>query len=51
VLEREVEALELEAEPQHPGVEHADRLFQQFLARLVALEHDDLERRGHGAPR
>ena len=48
VLEREVEALLLDLEPDHAGVQDSQRLLQQLLARLVALEHDYREP-GHGA--
>ena len=40
-LEREVEARQLELEPDHVGREHPQRLLEQLLARLVALEDDD----------
>ena len=40
-LEREVEARELELETDHVGREHPERLLEQLLARLVALEDDD----------
>src|SRR5207237_7271500 len=40
-LEREVEARELEPEPGDLGVEDAQRLLEQLLARLVPLEHHD----------
>src|ERR671924_88869 len=40
-LEREVEALELEVEPDHVRREDAERLVEQLLARLVALEDRD----------
>ena len=35
--------LELELEAAHVGREHPDRLLEQLLARLVALEHDDAQ--------
>ena len=41
VLEREVEARELELEPDHVRLQDAQRLLEQLLARLVALEDDD----------
>ena len=40
-VEGEVEPLERELEADHLGSEHADRLLEQVLTRLVALEHDD----------
>ena len=40
-LEREVEARQLELETDHVGSEHPQRLLEQLLARLVALEDDD----------
>ena len=40
-LQREVEALLLHLDPQHLRVEHPQRLLQQLLAGLVALQHDD----------
>ena len=40
-LEREIEARELELDPDHVGLEHAEALLQQLLSRLVALEDDD----------
>ena len=48
VLEREVVALELELEAADVGVEHAQRLLEQLLAGLVALEDDDPQRRPSG---
>ena len=48
VLEREVVVDELGLEPGDVGVEHADRLLEQLLPGLVALEDDDLEVVGHG---
>jgi hypothetical protein len=51
VLEREVVVLELELHPDHLGVEHSERLDEQLLPGLIALEHDDLRNVGHGAPR
>ena len=41
VLERQVEPGELELEPDHVGLQDAERLLEQLLAGLVALEHDD----------
>jgi len=41
VLEREVEAGQVEREPDHVGGDDPQRLFEQLLARLVALEDDD----------
>ena len=41
VLEREVEARQLELEPDHVGREDAQGLLEQLLAGLVALEDDD----------
>ena len=43
--------LELELEPEHVGVEHADGLLEQLLAGLVALEDDDLQGVRHGPDR
>ena len=40
VLQREVEALELDLEADHVRVEHPQRLLEQLLPGLVALEHD-----------
>ena len=40
VLEREVEVLELELDAEDVRVEHPQRLLEQLLAGLVALEHD-----------
>ena len=40
-LEREIEARELELDPDHVGLEHAQALLQQLLPGLVALEDDD----------
>ena len=48
VLQREVEALELELEPEQAGIEDAQRLLEQLLAGLVALEDHDLDRSGTG---
>ena len=48
VLEREVVALEVDLEADHVGREHAQRLLEQLLPGLVALEHDDRPR-VHGA--
>ena len=39
--EREVEARQLELEPDHVRGENAQRFLEQLLAGLVALEHDD----------
>ena len=47
VGEREVVALELDREPDDVGIEHAQRLLEQLLAGLVALEDDDRQRVGH----
>ena len=47
ILEREVEALQLDVEPDHVRVEHPQRLLEQLLAGLVALEHD-YPQPGHG---
>ena len=49
VLEREVEVLELDLEPEQVRVEHAQRLLEQLLARFVAVQDDDLDRVGHPA--
>ena len=40
-LEREIEARELELDPDHVRSKHAEALLQQLLAGLVALEDDD----------
>ena len=40
-LEREVVARELELDPDHVRREHAERLLEQLLPGLVALEDDD----------
>ena len=40
-LEREVEAGQVDLEADHVGGEHAQRLLEQLLPGLVALEHDD----------
>ena len=45
VLEREVVVLELHLDLGHAGIEHAQRLLQQLLAGLVALEDDDAQGR------
>jgi hypothetical protein len=47
VLEREIVVLELDLRPADVGVEHADRLLEQLLAGLVAVEDDDPERLRH----
>ena len=39
--EREVEARQRELEPDHVRLQHAQRLLEQLLAGLVALEYDD----------
>ena len=39
--QREVEAGEVDREADHIGGEYAQRLLEQFLPRLVTLEHDD----------
>ena len=41
VFDREVETRELELEPDHIRRQDAQRLLEQLLARLVALEDDD----------
>src|SRR6516165_7648288 len=41
VLEREIEAGKVERQPDDLRIEHAQRLFQEFLPGLVALEDDD----------
>jgi hypothetical protein len=40
-LQREIEAGKVELDPGHVRAEHAQRLLQQFLAGLVALQHHD----------
>ena len=42
-LEGEVVALQGDVEPEELRVEHAQRLLEELLAGLVALEDDDLE--------
>ena len=37
--------------PDDVGLEHAQGLLEQLLPGLIALEHDDLQRFGHGSPR
>ena len=37
--------------PMTSGVEHEEGLLEQLLPGLIALEHDDLQRVGHGSPR
>ena len=49
LLERQVVALELQLEPDHVGVEHAERLLEQLLPGLVALEDDDPQAVRHAA--
>ena len=49
LLEREVEAVELDVEADDVGVEHAQRLLEQLLPGLVALQDGDRERRAMGA--
>jgi len=39
-LEREVEITSLHLKPEHIVLEQANRLFQQLLASLVAVQHD-----------
>ena len=51
VVEREVEARQVELEADDVGIEHPQRLLEQLLAGLVALEHDDAQRVAHGAAR
>ena len=41
VLERQVEVLELELEPEQVAVEHPQRLLEQLLPGLVAVQDDD----------
>ena len=48
MLERQIEALELQGEPEERRVEHPQRLLEQLLTGLVALKDDDLDRLGHG---
>jgi hypothetical protein len=40
-LERQVVARQLELEPDHVGRENAERLLEELLPGVVALEHDD----------
>ena len=49
-LEREIEPRELELDPDHVGLEHAQALLQQFLSRLVAFEDDDRVLVAHRRP-
>ena len=42
--------LELDGELGDAGVEHAERLLEQLLAGLVAVEDDDPERLRHARP-
>ncbi len=49
-LERQVVVLELDGRAADVGIEHADRLLEQLLAGLVAVEDDDSQRFRH-APR
>ena len=49
VVEREVEVDELGLQRDDVGVEHAQRLLEQLLSGLVALEDDDLQVFGHAA--
>ncbi len=44
VLQREVEAAQLQRQPDHLRVNHVQRLLEQLLAGLVALEDDYLQR-------
>ena len=43
-LQREVEAAQLQRQPDHLRVNHLQRLLEQLLAGLVALEDDYLQR-------
>ena len=43
LLERQVVVDQLELDPEQLGVEDADRLLEQLLTGLVALEDDDLQ--------
>ena len=47
VLERQVEMLERDVEPEHLGVEHAQRLEQELLTGLVPVAHHDPSSPGH----
>src|SRR5579875_350550 len=49
-LQREVKALDREIQPEHLGVEHAQRLFKELLTGLVAFEHDNSQRLAHRPP-
>ena len=44
VLEREVEARELELDPDHVRLERTEPFLEQFLPGLVTLEHDNRPR-------
>ena len=48
-LEREVEALELYLHAEERRIEQPERLLEELLSGLVALEDDDLDRVGHAA--
>src|SRR5690606_23767536 len=47
VLQREVEALDRDVRADHGRVEHPERLLEELLSRLVALQRDYADR-GHG---
>ena len=49
ILEREVEVLELNLEPEQVGVQDAQRLLEQLLAGFVAVQYDDFDCVGHPA--
>jgi hypothetical protein len=51
MLERQVEALEVERHPEQVGVQHAQRLVEELLACLVALEDGDRQRVCHRGSR
>ena len=42
VPQGEIEAQQLQIEPEHDGVQHTQRLFEQLLPGLVPVTHDDL---------
>ena len=50
VVEREVVVLQLDLDPGHGGVEHPQRLLEQLLPGLVALEDDDAQAIRHVRP-
>src|SRR5205807_4575140 len=49
IVQGEVEALEVQRDLEDLAIEDPQRLLEQLLARLVALQHGDTQRFGHGA--